>query len=78
MASYVLGITSFKSQISNNNFKVEPILRFLVKTIGWKETNFQVMMGMIEIFLLFTELGKGFDKGCAVLISSGLSLLVFL
>ena len=66
-------ITSFKEKLGNmQDVKHEAIIRFLLHAVGWKESNFQVMIGMISIFHTLATPESKFNRACALLIISGL------
>ncbi|KAI8898868.1 armadillo-type protein [Globomyces pollinis-pini] len=65
-------IHSFAENLSTNeDCSIEAVLRYLLKTVGWKESNFQVMIGMCNIFLALTK-RPAFDRASASLITKGL------
>lgn len=63
---------AFLINIQSTQVKPEAILRYLIKIVAWKESNFQVMTVMINIFSYLADVEKGFDSACAMLISGGL------
>ncbi|KAJ3334892.1 Cytoskeleton associated protein 5, partial [Kappamyces sp. JEL0680] len=47
------GMTAIKNAVeTQSELKAEGVLRFLLKSVGWKESNFQVMNGMIAVMQL--------------------------
>ena len=66
-------VTSFKEKVTASaDLKTEAVIRFLLHTIGWKDNNFQVMVGMISVFNAVANPSRKFDRGCALLLTAGL------
>ncbi len=66
------GLTNIKQKVmAMSNLRGEPIIRFLLRSVGWKEKNFQVLDTMIEIFS-FIAGNKFLNQAAVHLITGGL------
>ncbi|KAJ3254119.1 Microtubule-associated protein, microtubule dynamics during spindle orientation [Boothiomyces macroporosus] len=65
------GIHKLLEIFKDTEFDTEALIRYLLKKLTWKESNFQVMIGMVNIFTLTTTKAS-FDKGSGLLLVSGL------
>jgi hypothetical protein len=61
--------------LSKPELEPEAIFRFILKTSGWKENNFQVMSAIVSIFILVSKM-KGFSKASSSLVIAGEILLI--
>jgi cytoskeleton-associated protein 5 len=52
--------------------KPEGIIRYLLKTITWKENNFQIMTVMVNVIQNLARKETGFNPACASLVAGGL------
>jgi cytoskeleton-associated protein 5 len=52
--------------------KPEAIIRYLLKTISWKESNFQVMTVLVNVIQSLAKKEIGFNPACSSLVAGGL------
>ncbi|KAJ3270590.1 Cytoskeleton associated protein 5 [Terramyces sp. JEL0728] len=65
------GIHKILEVFKEKEFDTEALIRYLLKKLTWKESNFQVMVGMVNVFTMTTT-KPTFDRGSGVLLAHGL------
>ncbi|KAJ3318505.1 Cytoskeleton associated protein 5 [Boothiomyces sp. JEL0866] len=65
------GIHKLLEIFKEAEFDTEALIRYILKKLTWKESNFQVMVGMVNLFTLTTTKAT-FDKASGILLVPGL------